>query len=342
MKLKQMIAFMCLGIMMCTTTFANTTTISEQSINYSDEIDDLFSKLSRNNLHKNHVASMPKSQLASNIDLEKIEDENRTIEDELEKLGVVELTLEEVNEQFNLPEGYDIDIDKPDNYNDVRWFKEPVYTDTINGEVYESVTLRAVSSGVGPLYVNEIEVNHLEDYPFEIGRKNFIEYMVNKGIVTYLGEFTNDIPFIGHAIQVYDVVKSVFSGVSRTTVLEDFNEATLSSTDTMVKFVYANKASNSSAKQQLQLVTTAAKAITSWTVDSPIFTDNGAIMKHINGDNKLEVQGDYYEDAEQAAIEFYAYNYATEYDYVEVDIEVFEKRVKSLPSIAPRFPGHLQ
>lgn len=341
-KLRGVISIICALTLVSTSAFAmeiEKNSAFEDTINYESEqreakTDELFAELMHNNLEKVENENMRTSQVK--------EARNSDIIEELEKLGVTELSQQEVEEQFPGIAQYDLNVKVPGNSNGVAWYLDANYTRTYNGGSYNVAVLRAIpSKNSGALWKQARTIDYTERSSFQVGKKNLIKYTIKDGVTTTISHVAEGTPIVGTALKLYDVVTSVMSGVKTTDKVEEIHTSVNVVAGTGVKFVYVNKANNPSDYQVLQLVTTMVDATASWEI--PTLTISGKNFKTdiITGKSYLTSYDRYYDNSASSAVEFYAKGYSERFSYVSADIVVNDGKTESIPTVTPRFPVHI-
>jgi fructose-specific phosphotransferase system component IIB len=322
-----------------------------------------YNILAYNNSNHEYEIELLFDQMRANILLQAENPDNKILVDEkkaelksidakLEKLGIVRITKKEVNQIANkhlsisksLIGARDIEIDKPDDYNGVRWYKSSVSTYIINGKEYESIYLKAVASSLdSPLVKEKKNITYVNRDSFTLAKKNIITYVVKKGVSKFIAEISKQLPIVKQGVALYDAIKATFTGISRTQVIEEVTATVTSRSTTDVKFVYTNEKGKSSAYQQLQLVTTKMSTVT--TFDSPVLLkddENETVtIDAVTGKVQIDIEASQFHDALRYAAQYYANNYQEQTKYVDLDVKIMENKTISVPTATPRFPIHL-
>lgn len=333
---KFFLAFIILSMLV----FPSNTTHAAVHLDDNPQVEKLFDQMRQNILlqdnNHNYRASVTKA-IASELD---------SIETQLASYGITRISSDEVRDIVNSSQKSrvginSIDIIQPDDGNGVKWYKSSITTVNIGGVNYETIYLRAVASDLdSPLVKQQSNIKYINREPFKILKTNIVKFVINKGINLGVQELAKELPIVGLGVKFYDAIKSIFSGVKTTDIIEEVTTSVTVRSCTDVKFVYVKQKNQSSAYQDLALTTTKMSTVT--TFDSPVLlTDHNSTIDAIIGKVQINVSASDYDSSMYRAALYYSMGYRDQTNYVDLDVVIQDDKTIGIPTATPRYPIHL-
>lgn len=279
-------------------------------------------------------------------------EKTQRLEKELSNLGVEKISYKEVKEKYNPPclsknsvSTRSIDIEKPEDANNVRW-KKYIYTRYYNGKYYDVVILWALPDGSmkSPLIDTTTRVSAYEPNIVKAGAKSFIKATLKQGKNACVEAVVNQVPIVGKAITIYDVAKETIDGIRATTYFKDLSTTLRYTVYSDVKFVYVKESNQSDSYTTLELSTSALEGYTGWSMPTNYYDANKDkyIPSEIKGSLNVSCESTHYSNSSAInyALRAYSNNYMSGYaECTSIKTEVLEDETLTLTSQCPHHPG---